>query len=255
LTASNHPLDGIIVGGGPSLDNVTQEMLDRFPCITMGINQHAWARGLWTDQVVSVDPPSKCLRILTADEVAKMSWEDRNISTKLSEFNRDHPELRDTNWQTLMREPGVTKWIRRGFVDDPLVKEGESINFYSSGSNIKAKDYLTNELIYIGDQQVDDWPPDSPGWLIFHKDSFLPAFRLLYDQDVRRIWLLGVDFDIPCDARFPWLHHKMAKLATTFDDAGLQVYNCNPDSFLEVFHKCTFPTCSFSPPRMVECAS
>jgi hypothetical protein len=206
-------LDAILLGGGPSLEMVTQELLDRVPCITMAINHHAHAHGLFTDQFVTVDGPQKT--------------------------HSEGPEI-GKHISDVLHEPGTIKWYRNRFLEDEILRDAPAVRGFPTGYNLKPKDYFTSEHIYCGESRFDD-EYDGPGWRFFHMSSFFPPFRLLYDQGVRRIWMFGVDFDEPLSLRFCLISEQFNRLRPVFEEAGLEVYNCNPDSYLPAFPHAPFP--------------
>ena len=81
----------------------------------------------------------------------------------------------------------------------------------------------------------------------------LPAIRIAYLIGFRRIFLLGCDMTMDKSSHYHFeqnrhegsisgnnktyelLKQRFAKLRPLFEAAGLNVYNCNPDSKLEVF--------------------
>lgn len=85
------------------------------------------------------------------------------------------------------------------------------------------------------------------------RSVMLAAFKILYYLGVRQVYLLGVDFDMGPDAfyhftqgrsraairgnrkLFQQLIMHFEKLKPVFQRAGFNVFNCNPDSKLEVF--------------------
>lgn len=80
----------------------------------------------------------------------------------------------------------------------------------------------------------DDPEFNSPGV----RSVMFPALRLLQRMGVSTIYLLGVDFNKSPEGDphyFEKLRWKLYQLAPALADAGLTIFNCNPDSYLDVF--------------------
>lgn len=206
------------MGGGPSLKYVDQELLDRFPCVTMAINHHAHRAGLRTDHCVFIDGVR------------------RN--------NGRQDDLQDT-WIEILNDPQVTKWTRKEFDNpgEPQIHAGRNVKFFRPCKNTSIDDFFDSDEYYIGDEQVKP-DPDEPGIRFYHLDSMFPAFRILYELGVRRVYLLGVDFRSgQCGQfeRFAFMSRKLVMLLPAFRRVGLEVVNCTHDSMLGAYPQIDFP--------------
>lgn len=229
MSSSQLPPDGVIIGCGKSLANYSQEMLDGFSGISMAINPWIWHRyKLRADHMVFVDPPEK----MRGQEC--------------------YGSFRD-----LLRDPTVRVWTRRRWILKGYkeLEDAENTEYFMSGIDTPPEEYFSNKHIYVGDRPDQELGDVWPGMKVFLLSSMLPTFRLMYDMGVRRIYLVGVDFAPEDDCRFPFLLHKFKILRPVFEEAGLDVINCNRESNLSVFRHAPLPTSDIQYKEVEICGS
>ena len=226
----------MLVGSGPSLKHVSQEMLDRHSCITMAINQQPWMAGLWTDHVVFIDG----VRMLNG-----------------------HPQkqhLYDGMVEVLQNE-GITKWTRRVFNNrgEPAINAGRNMRYFVPYYNLPPEEYFRYKDVYCGDLQREEKHEGydfentfftSGLFHLYHVSSILPAFRIMYEMGCRRIYLLGTDFR-PLQDRFIFINDRLTGLQPVFLAHGLEVLNCTRDSGLTAFPFEEFPAATEPEPCLM----
>lgn len=130
-------------------------------------------------------------------------------------------------------------------IEDKIIKVGDCPNMFYFHRNEKfnAHRFLYEDCINWGDHTK--WGGG--------RSVFLPTFRILHLLGFRNIYLLGVDFEmnenykysfqekrdkssISCNnSTYKKLIQRFTELKPILDKEGLNIYNCNKNSKLEVF--------------------
>ncbi len=205
-----------LIAGGPSFASVDRALLETPGCLTMGLNNSAktFRPCLWC----SVDDPSHFMKSI---------WLDPRILKFVPAEHARKPIFDNEAWQT----SGI------------LVGDCPNVLFYRRNERFDADRFLTEETINWGDHARHGGG----------RSVMLPALRLLHFLGVRTVYLLGVDFRMTADSTYHFeqdrsqgsivgntkTYHLMTQrfraLLPSFEEAGFAVYNCNPESALDVF--------------------
>lgn len=191
----------VLVSGGPSLEEVCQDDLDRTGAITMAVNEHAFTHGLYCQQAVLCD------RMPIQPDAALDVIERGDVQCHLRWCTRD---------ETVHGTP---------------VKDLSNVNLFWSIPNLPPEEYFTNDRYYWGTTTRIHGNKSVVS-------SLYPSFRLLYEQGVRRIHLLAFDFHAETmrqEFRFGRMNAKLRELRPVFEDADLTVVNSTRDSDLDAF--------------------
>lgn len=225
---NNFPLHGhyrgasaFICCSGPSFKDIVDNHKDKLDRVfTMSTNNSI--KSYRTDAWISVDDPCRFL---------KSCW----LDPKIMKF-----------------VPGASseKKIWDSYIDkESDIKVGECPNMYYFRRNNKF-----NENRWMGESSFNWGDHQDHGG---GRTVMLPAIKILYVMGFRKIYLLGCDFNMDANQKYHFeeerskgaincnqnTYHKMnnvyfPKLKKKFKEHGLEVYNCNPNSRLDVFpHK------------------
>jgi hypothetical protein len=224
-----------LVCGGPSTSSVHLECLDDRGIWSLAVNNMAGHEDFTPSAMICADPPEKFHLGI---------WKDPSIMKFVP-----HPKLRRGRSVLVEKQaesfhkigisvrdcPNVWGFERRTWFmpDDTFFEEG------ASWGNLK------NGVTRTGLPKT--------------ACTLLLGIRLMYEFGLRKIYLLGVDFDMTPGYSFPqhrdedaiasnnsqfeivneWLSKMTAD--GVFERAGLEIFNCNPNSKLKAF-----PTVSFN---------
>lgn len=208
-----------LICNGPSLVNGDYDLnaLKQPGVMTMGINNgpKTIRPNFWT----CVDDPKRFLLSI---------WLDPTIQ-KIVPHAHAEKRLFDSNtWQD----------------QNTLVGQCPNVIYYHRNSKFKADRWLYEDTINWGNSK------DHGG----SRSVMLPALRLLFLMGFRRVYLLGVDLNMSEQYTYHFdeqrdrgavkgnmsTYNKMEneyfpQLRPYFDEAGFEVYNCNPNSGLTAF--------------------
>lgn len=164
---------------------------------------------------------------------------------------------------TIWRDPKVLKIAPAGHARKPLwdsdkcagagvkVKDCPNVVYYERNSVFNASTFLSENTFNWGNGEKTTDQNGVKG----KRSVLLVALKSLFVLGFRRVYLLGVDFNMSPEAKYSFqqdrnsgsikgnnatyqqLKWRFEQLKPHFDSAGFQVYNCNPDSALEVFPK------------------
>jgi hypothetical protein len=206
-----------LICNGPSFAALNKELLRKPGVMTFGINNgpKSFRPDFWT----CVDDPVRFLKSI---------WLDPKITKFVPQAHFEKPIFDNEKWETIN------------------VKVGECPNVigYRRNEKFHAKRFLIEPHINWG------CSADSGGG----RTVMLPALRICYLLGFRKIYLLGCDmkmtetytyhFDeqrtrgaVNCNnSTYDRLKSQyLPQLKPIFEEAGLNVFNCNPDSELKVF--------------------
>jgi|15BtaG_2_1085339.scaffolds.fasta_scaffold00099_4 hypothetical protein len=224
-----------LVCGGPSANNMDLKSLNNRGIFSLAVNNVAGHSEFKPSAFVCSDPPEKFHLGI---------WKDPSIMKFVP-----HPKLRKGRSVLVERRgagdfrkiklsardcPNTWSFLRRAWFtpDDSFFTEGASWGNLDAG--VKRTGLPKTAC------------------------TMLLGIRLLYEFGVRKIYLLGVDFDMTPGYSFPQhrddgsiksnnnqfriVNEWLTKMETdgVFDRAGLQIFNCNLSSKLEAFTKIGF---------------
>lgn len=210
--------------GGPSLAAMNLDRLSQRGILTMGVNNSpaVYRPHLWTH----IDAPGRFIPQL---------WLDATVWKFSQYWHHDH-RIRIRN------EEG-------GIVDSQLeVQQCPATFYYHGDEQFDALSFLRSPTFSVG-------LPGAGGC----RSVMLVALKLLYVLGVRTAYLLGCDFRMQQGAAnyaFPQerppstvdsnnrsygvLNERFTALRPHFEDHGLHVYNCTPESGLKSFEAMEF---------------
>jgi hypothetical protein len=230
FTADHHPVwlrnfyrgrSAFLICGGPSFADLNHAFLRQPGVLTMAVNNAAktFRPNLW----VSVDSPDHFLRSI---------WLDPTI-TKFAPLCHATKRIFDSDgW----------KWMQTTVRDCP------SIIYYDRNEHFQPEQFLWEDTFNWGNHKRHGGG----------RSVMLPAIRLLFYLGIRRVFLLGADFNMDRQSKyhFPqerargsingnnWTYQKLNKwfkeLRPLFERENFEVLNCNPKSRLEAFKSVSF---------------
>lgn len=201
--------EAVLICGGASFLSVDHEMIRKSGRLTMTLNDGV--RTFRSDLWLSVDP------ITRFDSTI---WEDEHIM----------------------------KFLPAGRAFDEHARQGINVIVY------RHSHAWCSESIFAGGATTQSFNTRGDG----ARTSMINAIRVLFLLGVRTIYLFGVDFfqsrshgyhhPVPGFQRriggnnrlYARLARRLSGMRPMMEKAGLKVYNCNPDSRLEVFEKLVF---------------
>ena len=217
-TARMEITNAILLCGGPSIKDVSDQHLRELASDhhIMSVNFRAVEAGLPMHSNVSADG----------------TWwpEDRQPRPWANEFM--------AKWSpTIMLDPDVEVWRRYQFrlslawLDAAMtLEELPNVHFYRgvlTHRDKDPKDFLGQPHAWIGELPLVLGKRKN---IVTCRCSMFPAFKILWDKGVRKIYLVGCEFHDPDRAHY-WerLTEILQRLKVQFDERGLEVYNTYPD--------------------------
>lgn len=209
--------------GGPSLKEIDKEKLNSAGTLVCAVNNAGAV--VRPDIWVSVDDPShfattlwldpKVMKFVPLDHTEKQLWDSRN--------GNDRPLL----------------------IDNLPIFVGDcpNMHYFRRNSKYISEQFLWEDTINWGDN-------DKYGG---GRSVMLAALRILFLLGIRKIFLLGVDFNMEEETPYAFgetkdkngvkgnnetyskMVERFKKLKDELDNVGLEVYNCNVNSGLKVF--------------------
>jgi hypothetical protein len=224
------PSFGELITGKSIINNVEMDNKDilNYPgFVNMAVNNSpkTFRPNLWT----MVDDPGNFIKSI---------WLDPKI-TKFVPFDHAEKPIFDNE-----------KWE----MTDIMVGECPNVLFYRRNEHFDPSQYLNESTFNWGEHSDSKDALGNKGG----RSVMLVAIKLLYYLGVRNIFLLGCDFKMDENTKYHFdqdrstgsqkgnnstyhiLKSRFDALKPYFDQVGLNVYNCNPDSGLK-----TFPFMSF----------
>lgn len=211
-----------LIAGGPSFAEIkNKELLSQPGFITMGMNNSvkSYRPDLWC----CVDSPTHFMKSI---------WLDPKITKFVPFAHASKPIFDNEEWKEL----------------DTVVGDCPNVMYYRRNENFDPNNFLFEDTMNWGNHSK--WGGG--------RSVFLPAIRLLFFLGIRKIFLLGVDFKMSekytyhfnqerskgsikgNNSTYEKLKERFKLLKPIFEDNELFIYNCNPDSALEVFPKIDF---------------
>lgn len=229
-TADHHPLwlgdmyrgrSIFVIAGGPSFGQLNHSLLRQPGVMTMGINNspRSFRPDLWT----CVDNPQHFIRSI---------WTDPKIS-KFAPLDHANKKLFNSDTWTVM---------------DMEVQDCPNVSYYRRNEKFRAKQFLWEDTLNWGNH--GDWGGG--------RSVFLPTIRILFYLGFRKIFLLGVDFDMSTRTTYHFeqaralesvnsnaktyglLCQRFKELRPLFEREGFHIYNCNAASKLDAFDHVPF---------------
>jgi glycosyltransferase involved in cell wall biosynthesis len=230
FTADNEPANQqnlyrgrscFLICGGPSFEKLDHSKLRQPGVLTMGVNNSpkTFRPNLWT----CGDEPDHFIRSI---------WLDPTI-LKLAPLEFRNAHVFDSDeWKYL----------------DKTVADCPNVWFYKRHMGFDPARFLTADTCCWGNE-------DRHGG---GRSVMLPTLRLLHYLGIRRIFLLGCDFWMSSKRAYHFnqrsaadstrrnnnsynvLRERFKQLQPIFEASGLHIYNCNPESKLDVFEKIGF---------------
>ena len=214
-----------LVLSGPSLNNLDMDAVADSGILTMGVN-NSWSvftPDLWT----CVDPPSKFLY---------SGWMNPQIMKFVPRRLKQH---------RLKWKAGENDWVETGM----LAGHAPNTYLFERNAQFSHHKYLTEQTVNWGQTAKK---PCSVG-IKSSRSVMFAAIKILYILGIRRIYLLGCDFSMDGSKGYAFDQHRgvggiqgnnrsynimqqrFEALKPHFEECGLSVYNCNPESGLKVF--------------------
>ncbi|HRQ87545.1 MAG TPA: hypothetical protein PLA50_02035, partial [Bacteroidia bacterium] len=206
-----------LIASGPSFGLLDHGPLRQPGILTMGVNNSpaTFRPDLW----VGVDPPRTFLKSI---------WLDPKIAKYVRVEHLDRAIFDSRHWMPYHLTP----------------RDCPRVTAFTSSDSFCADRFLNEATVAWGDAVPDGHQARS---------VLLAALKILYCLGIREVFLLGVDFHMepsqpyhfaesvtePYVAANQKAYAKLARqlqsLVPYFAEHGYQVWNCNPDSKLEVF--------------------
>ena len=205
-----------LIAGGPSFGDIDKEKLNQAGALTMGINNSV--RSFRPDLWVSVDNPTHFMKSI---------WYDPKITKFVPMCHTEKKIFDNEHWRMTNTKAG----------DCP------NVFYYLRNEKFMAKRFLTEDSFNWGNHTK--WGGQ--------RSVMLVALRLLFYMGVRKVYLLGVDFNMDKETKYHFdqdrskgsmnnnnktykaLIERFKELKPYFDTYNFKVYNCNPNSALKVF--------------------
>lgn len=205
-----------LILGGPSFATVDKSKLNRAGVLTMSVNNSvkSFRPNLW----ISVDDPTHFMKSI---------WLDPKI-TKFAPYSHSEKKIFDNvAWKEL----------------DVKVGDCPNVLFYKRNEHFISDQYLFEDTVNWGNHK------DFGGG----RSVMLAAIRMLFYLGIRNIYLLGCDFKMDDKSKYHFeqertgssikgnsdtyklLIERFTQLKPIFDNNGLRIQNCNPDSELKTF--------------------
>lgn len=221
-----------IIASGPSFaddERFPKHLLRQPGVVTFGLNNspRIFRPDLWA----CVDTPSNFMRSI---------WLDPKIQ-KFAPLCHTQKKLLDNDSAkrngTLFTDDERWDWMPDRVMDCP------NVTYFRRNEHFKADQFLWEDTINWGSHK------DFGGG----RSILLAVTRICYLLGFRRVFLLGVDFEMTKDQHYSFAQHRhdssvrgnmstytmlmdrFTKLKPYFDQEGFQVFNCNERSRLNVF--------------------
>lgn len=167
-------------------------------------------------------------------------WENKTIIKIVTQ------EVYDKGY---MQPQGPITDLRKSLFRMAHISNLKNIYWFKLAQAYKSESYFTEDKIQWG---MDSEKKDEHG-IQGRRSIMLAHFRLLHHLGFKRIYLLGVDFNMQKDKPYAYdrqkapmavannnllyesLKTRLAALYPLMLENGLEVFNCNPDSELKVF--------------------
>jgi hypothetical protein len=212
-----------LIASGPSFATVDHSKLRQPGILSMGMNNSAksFRPNLWT----CVDDPGNFLYSV---------WVDPTIRkiVPISHIDKHLWDSSDGKWQQ----------------SEMRVGDCPSAYFYKRNERFKADQFLFEDTVNWGNHK------DLGGG----RSVLLAALRILFLLGVRRVFMLGVDFEMNDSQKYHFeqdrtassirgnnntykqLQQRFTQLRPVFEANGYHVFNCNPSSRLTAFDHVAF---------------
>lgn len=222
LIASGPSFGKLIVGSSEKHGKTHKEMLDHPGFITMGLNNSpkSYRPDLWT----CVDDPTHFIKSI---------WLDPSIM-KFAPFHHAEKYLFDSDaWEEM----------------DVRVGDCPNVIYFRRNEDFVAEQFLFEDTINWGNHTEKQDAYGQKGG----RSVFFAAMRQLFHLGIRRLYLLGVDFNMSENQKYHFeqdrhkgsingnnssykiMMKRFEALKPFMDEHGFEVFNCNPDSALKVF--------------------
>lgn len=225
FTQDGHPLwlgdiyrgrHAFLICGGPSFGALDHVQLGQPGVLTMGLNNsvRTFRPNLWC----SVDSPDHWIRSLWLDPTIMKFVPNSHASKKI--FNSDA-------WQHM----------------DMKVGDCPNTVYFKRNECFKAKQFLWEDTFNWGNHTN----------LGGGRSVMLPSVRILFELGIRRVYLLGADFNMSPNATYHFDQNRhpgsvngnsstytkmnawFKELRPLFEAERFEIFNCNPESKLEAF--------------------
>lgn len=230
FTQDHHPLwlgdlyrgrSAFLIAGGPSFATLDHTKLRQPGVLTMGLNNSVktFRPNLW----VCVDSPDHFLRSV---------WLDPTIQKFTPICHASKFIFHSDEWKFMGLRVG----------DCP------NVVYYKRNEHFKARQFLWEDCVNWGNHKE----------LGGGRSVMLAALRILFVLGIRRVYLLGVDFNMSETEKYHFeqdrhkgsingnnstyrlLNERFAELRPIFEQEDFLVFNCNPASNLKVFDFISF---------------
>jgi len=235
--------------GGPSTNQLNLDLLERPGVLTMGVNNavKTFRPNLW----LSVDRPESFMMSI---------WLDATITKFVPICHAEKTIFDNIQWTNT----------------DLRVGDCPNVFYFRRNEHFQAEQFLLedtfnwgnhSDLCHCGYMRPNGKKtgikitvcPDCGNSAFGSRSVMLPAVRMLYFLGVRTIFLIGCDFNMEYgkpnysfpqgrsegsvngnNSSYKMLEKRFEELNPIFRKLGLCVFNCNPDSKLEVFPKVAY---------------
>ena len=227
LIASGPSFGELITGSSEVHGKTHREMLEHPGFVTMGLNNspRTFRPNLWT----CVDDPTHFIKSI---------WLDPKIQ-KFAPMHHAEKKLFDNEtWEEM----------------DLRVGDCPNVLYYRRNEDFVAEQFLTEDTFNWGNhtEKVDAYGGKGGRSVLF------VALRMLFYLGVRKLYLLGVDFNMDNTHKYHFeqdrapgsikgnnssyriMMKRLEALKPYCDQLGFEVYNCNPNSALGAFPKISF---------------
>ena len=205
-----------LIASGPSFLQIDRTKLAEPSILTLGMNNSVktFRPKMWT----CVDDPANFLYSI---------WKDPTIEKFVPISHIDKHLFNSNEWQ----------------MTDETVANCPNVWYYKRNERFVADQYLWEDTINWGNHSNNGGG----------RSVMLAAVRILWLLGVRRIFLLGVDFNMSSEQKYHFaqnrsqgsikgnngtyrlLQERFSQLRPIFEANGLHVFNCNKESGLTVF--------------------
>lgn len=235
-----------LISSGPSTRDMDLSGLDQPGVVTMGLNNspRRFRPNLWS----CVDSPSSFMRSIWCDpriqKFIPICSADKPIFDNDSIIERD-PQgniLVDNDGKAVLHDDKA-KFLYRGENQPLRVRDCPNVVYYRRNEHFRANQFLWEDTINWGNH----------GDLGGGRSIFIVTMRLAYLLGFRRLYLLGVDFNMSPDQKYSFAQDRSPssirgnnstyeitskrceELQPLFLKEGFEVFNCNPKSALKAF--------------------